>query len=112
MVRQGAAWVYRQYVTDRSLFNAENEARIARLGIWSLPEAERMEPWEWRRQDGGAVPMSAPAAAIPASGASSCGNKRYCGEMSYCEEAQFYLRNCGLSRLDGDSDVPCEAICR
>ncbi len=34
-------------------------------------------------------------------------------EMTSCDEAMFYLRECGLTRLDGDSDgVPCESICR
>ena len=43
----------------------------------------------------------------------SCGSKRYCGEMRSCEEAQFYLTQCGLGRLDGDSDgIPCERLCR
>ena len=42
-----------------------------------------------------------------------CEGKRYCKEMSSCEEAFFYLRQCGLSRLDRDKDgVPCEVICR
>ena len=37
----------------------------------------------------------------------------YCREMTSCDEAMFYLRECGLTRLDGDSDgVPCESICR
>jgi hypothetical protein len=32
--------------------------------------------------------------------------------MTSCEEALFHLEECGLSRLDGDSDgVPCEALC-
>ncbi|MGY6771861.1 excalibur calcium-binding domain-containing protein [Gallibacterium sp. ZY190522] len=39
--------------------------------------------------------------------------KRYCKEMRSCEEAKFYLNQCGLSRLDRDKDgVPCESICR
>jgi deoxyribonuclease-1 len=43
----------------------------------------------------------------------SCGNKRYCKDMSTCEEAKFYLNECGLSKLDKDGDgVPCEALCR
>ncbi len=43
----------------------------------------------------------------------SCGSKKYCREMSSCEEAKFYLRECGLTRLDGDKDgVPCESICK
>ena len=42
----------------------------------------------------------------------SCGGKRYCGEMDSCAEANFYLNQCGLGRLDGDGDgVPCEKIC-
>ncbi|WP_349262551.1 hypothetical protein [Geminicoccus sp.] len=32
--------------------------------------------------------------------------------MGSCEEAQFYLSQCGLRRLAGDRDgVPCESIC-
>ena len=48
MIRQGAAWAYRKYLTDKSLIALENEAREARRGVWSLPEAERIPPWEWR----------------------------------------------------------------
>ncbi len=49
MVRVGAAWVYRQYVVDESLFDIENDAREARRGIWGLSESEQVEPWNWRR---------------------------------------------------------------
>lgn len=39
--------------------------------------------------------------------------KRYCKQMRSCEEAKFYLNQCGVGRLDGDKDgVPCESICR
>ena len=42
-----------------------------------------------------------------------CGTKRYCKQMSSCEEARFYLEKCGLTRLDRDGDgVPCEALCK
>jgi len=42
-----------------------------------------------------------------------CAGKRYCREMADCAEAEHYFQNCGLSRLDGDSDgVPCENLCR
>ncbi|MBO1081646.1 thermonuclease family protein [Roseomonas sp. 573] len=50
LVRGGHAWVYRQYMTDRSLLPLEAEARAARRGLWSLPERERIPPWAWRRQ--------------------------------------------------------------
>jgi endonuclease YncB( thermonuclease family) len=116
MVREGHAWVYRQYMTDSSLLEDEAYARERGLGLWSLPEAEKVPPWEWRR--GGQVAASpvqreAPATSATAGQAFTCSGKRYCREMSSCAEAQFYLNKCGLTRLDGDSDgVPCEAICR
>jgi endonuclease YncB( thermonuclease family) len=50
LVRRGAAWVYRKYAKDQSLFALEAEARRAKRGLWGLPEAERVPPWEWRKQ--------------------------------------------------------------
>jgi len=42
-----------------------------------------------------------------------CGEKRYCSQMSSCEEAMFYFNVCGLKRLDRDRDgIPCEKLCR
>jgi endonuclease YncB( thermonuclease family) len=112
MVKQGAAWIYRQYNKDKSLLDVESEAKAAKRGLWSLPEAERMPPWEWRKakRNGGVKPLSAPAKTVQAS---ACGSKRYCKQMANCTEARFYLEQCGLTRLDGDGDgMPCEALCR
>jgi hypothetical protein len=40
----------------------------------------------------------------------SCGSKSTCGQMNSCAEANFYLNQCGLSRLDRDRDgYPCES---
>jgi micrococcal nuclease len=50
MVAEGHAWVYRKYMEDESLLDDEAAARAAGLGLWSLPEAQRMPPWEWRRK--------------------------------------------------------------
>ena len=49
MVTRGAAWVYRKYAKDQSLFIFEKQARDAKVGLWALPEADRMPPWEWRK---------------------------------------------------------------
>jgi len=49
LVSQGAAWVYRKYVTDESLFEIEDAAKREEMGLWSLPEADREPPWEWRK---------------------------------------------------------------
>ena len=113
LVRQGHAWVYRQYSRDPRLLELETEAKAAGRGLWSLPEAQRTPPWEWRhgeRSTQRTAPVAPPVAAtLP----SHCGSKRTCGQMASCEEARFYLQQCGLSRLDGDGDgVPCEVLCR
>jgi endonuclease YncB( thermonuclease family) len=48
MVQSGAAWAYRQYLTDPSLLEAEAEARNARTGLWALQPDQIMPPWTWR----------------------------------------------------------------
>ncbi len=50
MVKRGAAWVYRAYAWDPALYKFEEEAKSERLGLWALPESERVAPWEWRHE--------------------------------------------------------------
>jgi endonuclease YncB( thermonuclease family) len=107
MVREGHVWVYRQWLRDKTLLDDESRARAARAGLWGLPETDRVPPWEWR--DG---VRSSPVRAVPPSSTFTCGTKRYCREMTSCDEARFQLQRCHLRRLDGDGDgVPCESLC-
>ena len=107
MVREGHAWAYRQYLSDKSLLDDERRAREAGAGLWSMPEAQQVPPWEWRRS--GRRTSAAAVASRSGSASFTCGRKTYCREMASCAEARFYLRRCGLSRIDGDGDgVPCE----
>lgn len=40
----------------------------------------------------------------------SCQGKIYCSEMSSCQEAKFYIKNCEGTKMDGNNDgVPCES---
>lgn len=48
LVRQGHAWVYRQYARDARYCEAEIAARSEKTGVWALPVAEQKAPWEWR----------------------------------------------------------------
>ena len=110
MIREGHAWVYRQYSSDIALLEDERLAREQGSGLWSLPDADRVPPWEWRR--GGRRSARADVGSTPANASFRCGAKTYCREMASCEEARFFLRQCGLARLDGDGDgVPCERLC-
>ena len=74
-----------------------------------------MAPWDWRHRGKApakvaqAKPAPAPAAAP---GQFSCTTKRICRQIGSCGEAQFYLTQCGQTRLDSDHDgVPCEQVC-
>jgi hypothetical protein len=48
LVRRGMAWWYRRYAPNHpTLSRLEEEARAARIGLWSQPDPT--PPWEWRR---------------------------------------------------------------
>lgn len=47
LVRQGRAWQYQRYSKDSDLARLEQEARIARRGLWSEPNP--VPSWEWRK---------------------------------------------------------------
>lgn len=45
-IRSGMAWVFDSYLTDRSLYPVQDEARAAKRGLWA--DSHPMPPWEWR----------------------------------------------------------------
>ena len=57
-------------------------------------------------------PKTQPAGTLPAPAASSrfhCDGRRYCSQMTSCEEAKYFLDHCPTVKMDGDGDgVPCE----
>lgn len=46
-VENGLAWVYGQYVQDRSLYRIQRQARRDKRGLWSDPRP--IAPWNFRR---------------------------------------------------------------
>jgi hypothetical protein len=39
----------------------------------------------------------------------TCDGRKHCSEMSSCQEATFFLKNCPDVQMDGNNDgVPCE----
>jgi endonuclease YncB( thermonuclease family) len=114
-VRLGMAWIYKQYLHDQSLIHLEEAARQTKIGLWV--DANAMAPWDYRhggKQKGVKQSLTAPIEPnTHRDNNATCGSKRYCKEMTSCEEAKLYLTQCGLSRLDGDGDgLPCEKLCR
>lgn len=64
--------------------------------------------------DANSMPSRAPTAgadSIASNGLSfQCDGRRYCSQMTSCDEAKYFLRNCPNTEMDGDHDgVPCES---
>ena len=47
MVKEGMAWHFKRYSSDRELQRLEDEARSGRIGLWSLDNP--IPPWDYRR---------------------------------------------------------------
>jgi len=48
LLRLGMAWHYKQYNKNEELAKIEQEARVAKVGLWSTQDP--IPPWEWRRK--------------------------------------------------------------
>ena len=105
-VRRGMAWDYSNYHSNKTYIALQSEAQQARRGLWAGEEI--MEPAQWRKLH--ATDATAPPLRV--TGDYTCGSKRRCSQMRSCEEAHFYLSQCGVKSLDTNRDgVPCEKLC-
>lgn len=106
-IRRGMAWEYSSYHSDKALIALQDEARRASRGLWA--QSDPMPPWVWRKLHPSVKPI---AASVTDRAAAGCGNKRHCSEMSSCEEAKYYLTQCGIKSQDGNGNgMPCESLC-
>jgi len=92
MLQDGYAYLLTRYPLEpkyeQVLRQAFREAVEKGRGLWSSPARSKTDSYR-------------------------CGKKRYCSQMSSCEEVMFYFKVCGLKRLDRDGDgIPCEKLCR
>ena len=116
-IRRGMAWEYSNYHSNKALIALQDEAKKAPRGLWA--QRNPTPPWEWRKQHPStfsappnAAVSSASTQANPDVHNPGCANKKLCSEMSSCEEARYYLTQCGAKLLDGDGDgTPCEQLC-
>ena len=105
-VASGNAFVYWQYIKgcDRQTYsNLENDARLKRLGVWSVVNGIQ-RPWEYRRNRKGGFSASS-------SGSRSAGSDKYrCKQIGSWDQAQVLLKQ-GHTYLDRDGDGDaCELL--
>ncbi len=82
MVAALGGYGYTQYT------NRVSAAPAAPQGVWSAPDS------------------SSERATSPAF---QCDGRKYCSQMTSCQEAKFFLKNCPGTEMDGDRDgIPCE----
>lgn len=54
-------------------------------------------------------PLKTPPKAKEKTNPSRCDGRTHCSQMSSCQEATYFLKNCPNTTMDGDNDgVPCE----
>ena len=106
-VASGNSFVYWQYIKgcDRQTYSRlENDARLRKLGVWSVPNGIQ-KPWDYRRnrKGGGSTAFS--------SGSRSAGSGKYrCKQIGSWDQAQVLLKQ-GHTYLDRDGDgEACELL--
>lgn len=50
MVKNGDAWAYTKYVSDREYFRLQDQAKNSKVGLWTLSSNQAIPPWEWRQK--------------------------------------------------------------
>ncbi|CAG9931459.1 thermonuclease family protein [Candidatus Nitrotoga arctica] len=102
-VQRGMAWAYSRFNRSKTLLILQNGAMEAKRGLWA--QADPIPPKEWRKTHATSQQQYGVQNDI-------CGSKRYCSQMSSCNEANFYLSHCNARSLDKNHNgVPCENLC-
>ena len=121
IVEAGYAWHAKKFQSeqtpsDRKIYSdAHDKAKSDVIGLWSEPDP--ISPDDWRAGVRHIKKLAASSVNpikqdLPVNNQFSCGAKRFCSKMTSCDEACFYLTQCGLTRLDRDKDgIPCEKLC-
>ncbi|MDD3607288.1 MAG: thermonuclease family protein [Candidatus Moranbacteria bacterium] len=115
MIEDGYAYEYTYdspYKYQADFKAAQQKAKDEKRGLWAENtcngELNKSETPTQETQ----TPSPVPATTTQNTGSLTCAGKTKCAQMSNCQEAKFYLNNCGVTKLDADKDgIPCETIC-
>ncbi len=102
------------------LFSARNILRFWMLILVSIILFMTLERWQSLQDDKEALAASpypdmlrSSLSVFPFDPARQCGIKNQCSQMRSCQEAIYYLDECGVTGLDPDNNrIPCEqSVC-
>jgi len=114
MVRSGAAFAYRKYLSacDGSAYlGAEASAQRQRAGVWAVPGGIQ-RPWDWRHGTAGIAtnPLAKPVGGSKTGSAVVVGHWYKCKEISSYARAQELLRE-EHTYLDKNGDgIACKSF--
>ena len=57
LIKNGLAWHFKKYSTDKNYSELELQARQNRIGLWA--ESDPIAPWDWRKSTKKDIPTSA-----------------------------------------------------
>ncbi|WP_424893851.1 excalibur calcium-binding domain-containing protein [Acinetobacter courvalinii] len=91
---------------------AEEQSRIIeqqRKAIGELPKLKFSEKTERALQHQQVQPMQATRSTDAADTQFRCDGRQHCSQMNSRAEAEFFIKNCPDTKMDGDNDgIPCE----
>ena len=87
--------------------------RLVIVAILVLLGWQGYQYYQARTAEAAALPESSIGRVVGTPGAAAsqykCDGRIYCSQMTSCEEATYFLRNCPGVKMDGNNDgVPCE----
>ncbi|WP_352528332.1 excalibur calcium-binding domain-containing protein [Mesorhizobium sp. M0060] len=112
MVEHGQALDWPRY-SHGAYAQQQTAAEGAKVGVW-IGTFE--VPWDWRAEHADKPATERHFGLInqgQVAQSYSCQPRRYCSQISSCEEAHWYLNNCSWGpKLDRDGDgASCEGHC-
>jgi micrococcal nuclease len=122
MVEEGYAYEYTYgtpYKYQADFKDAQQKAKDAKKGLWAentcngnLTIQTNSNNTQANSNNSSSQNDTATSTQQSQDSDGSCAGKTKCGQMDSCQEAKFYLNNCGVAKLDADKDgIPCETLC-
>lgn len=110
LVEQGMAWAY--YKTQPIYQQAEQKARIAKIGLWQDPNPINPADWRKNKRSYSNNNLQKNSTNKPLTNI-DCSHQLSCKKIGDYDRAVQYFQQCGWKALDGNNDgIPCNKLYR